>query len=109
MKVQVRMRIPEKEIHGCNNCLNIAREIDNGFAGFFWKAFTEVLPQFNLHIDDLQNAAHQYSGKKVFSSYPLECSVAYGKSVPTNCYLRIATEFSSGVEYVTECAIVYVE
>lgn len=109
MKVQVRMRVPEKEIQACNNCLNIARCFDNGFVGFIWKAFTEVLPQFNLYIDGPQDAVRQYSGEKAYRSFPLKYRAANGRSMTTNCYLIIATEFSSVAEYVTECAIVPAE
>lgn len=109
MKVRVRIRVPEKEIQGCNNCLNIARDLDNGYVNFFWEVITEVLPQFNLHIDGPQDVVRQYSGEKVFRSFPLKYRAANGKSMHTNCYLRIATEFSGITEYVTECAIVPAE
>lgn len=109
MKVRVRMRVPEKEIRGCNNCLNIVKDFDDNFVSFCREVLTEVLPQFNLYTTGRMDTVCQDSYMKIFRSLPLECRVANGQSVHTNCYLRIATEFSGITEYVTECAIVPVE
>lgn len=105
MKVQVRMRVPEKEIQACNNCLNITRELDDDYYNFS-SNMLYVLKQFNLDIDGLSWDMSSSDAEKFCHVYHLKRTVN-GKLVHTNYYLGITSRYYTGD--VVGCAIVPAE